>query len=525
MGLRITNGMIIGRFLHNLNNNNSRMNKIQMQVGADKRVLRLSDDPVGITKILMARSRISDVGQYERNIRDAESLLVSSETAMQDINQAVARLNELAVKVANEVVTPEDRQAAANEIRQLRDHIFSSLNSSISGRFLFGGHNVTSPPYTLHDREAVTLDGFDRDDFGFTPDGTQYQLAGFTPAAYGYNANDGPLFRISNAYVPLDPPAPAFPIVPRNAVFIDEEGYFFDVNGHMLNQYGEREFPPVPFEPTLANGAPRNTTHIDEHGRFLDVNGRVLDAHGNFALDERGDVMQDIWYNRVDIPDPANPDSFITVRGINLNDKAFHTGIRPPLSQAQTDEVNDLFRSMLPAGSGLNDIAAAVEASLGVSPDMASDIVAWAEYDRQMGQKLNFMLGYSVDIPINVVGLELSGVGPGNMWTTVDNFYRAMNHPEMVDFEYAQSFIKEMQRLQDAALANMADLGGRSNRLDFISDRYSIDKINYEQMLADVEGLDLAEAITRLSFAEATYRASLGIGGRILQPTLLDFLR
>jgi flagellar hook-associated protein 3 len=386
MGLRITNGMIIGRFLHNLNGNNSRMNKIQMQVGENKRVLRLSDDPVGITKILTARARIADVAQYEKNIRDAESLLVSSEAAMNDINRTLSRLGELAVAMANEVVTAEDRQATANEILQLRDHIFSSLNSSISGRFLFGGHNVTSEPYTLHDRV--------------------------------------------------------------------------------------------------------------QDGGAVDAQGRALDANGNLVFDEYGNVLKDIWLNRVDIrTDPDipidydDPSTFETIQGVNLNHSAFSKN----RADASTPEEFEM----------------------------------WERYDHQNSQSLYFMLGYSVDIPVNTLGLTLSGFGPSNLWTTIDDFYRAMNasHENFVSQEEARFFIGEMQRLQDVTLAAMADIGGRSNRLELIMERYSIDKINYEQMLTDVEGLDLAEAITRLSFAEATYRASLGIGGRILQPTLLDFLR
>jgi flagellar hook-associated protein 3 FlgL len=395
MGMRITNGMIVNRFLHNLNGNNSRMNKIQMQIGADRRVLRLSDDPVGITKILTARSRIADVNQYERNIRDAGSLLTSSESAMEDINATLIRLTELAVQAANEVLTESDRNAIASEIGQLRDHILTALNSSISGRFLFGGHNVTSPPYTIHDREQA----------------------------------------------------------------VDMVQQLYPDGSPMLDGDGDPIFSPVP---------------------RTDPQNRALDANENLVFDDRGNRLHDIWYNRVEHP----PGSGVIVAGINMNHAAF---------QQQRDD--------------------------------AAFPLEWAEYDRLMAQELNFMLGYSVDLPVNVVGLNLSGFGPTNIYTVVDNFFRVMNSPDFADFETAQGFIGEMQRLQSQTLTQMADLGGRANRLEFIMDRYSIDKINYEQMLADVEGLDLAEAITRLSFAEATYRASLGIGGRILQPSLLDFLR
>jgi len=71
----------------------------------------------------------------------------------------------------------------------------------------------------------------------------------------------------------------------------------------------------------------------------------------------------------------------------------------------------------------------------------------------------------------------------------------------------------------------MAEIGGRQNRLDMMNTRFEQDTINYTQMKSDVEDLDQAEAIMNYSMAEAVYRAALSVGGRILQPTLVDFLR
>jgi len=74
-------------------------------------------------------------------------------------------------------------------------------------------------------------------------------------------------------------------------------------------------------------------------------------------------------------------------------------------------------------------------------------------------------------------------------------------------------------------VAVMAELGGRQNRLDLIEDRYGQDVINYTQMISDVEDLDQAEAIMWYSMQEAVYRAALSVGSRVIQPTLMDFLR
>jgi flagellar hook-associated protein 3 FlgL len=44
-------------------------------------------------------------------------------------------------------------------------------------------------------------------------------------------------------------------------------------------------------------------------------------------------------------------------------------------------------------------------------------------------------------------------------------------------------------------------------------------------MRSDVQDIDLAEAITQLTKEQNTYEATLGAAARIVQPSLLDFLR
>ena len=74
-------------------------------------------------------------------------------------------------------------------------------------------------------------------------------------------------------------------------------------------------------------------------------------------------------------------------------------------------------------------------------------------------------------------------------------------------------------------LTNVAELGGRSRRLELITARFEQDAVNYTQMKSDAEDIELAEAIMIWRMAEAVYQSSLAAGARIIQPTLMDFLR
>ena len=50
-------------------------------------------------------------------------------------------------------------------------------------------------------------------------------------------------------------------------------------------------------------------------------------------------------------------------------------------------------------------------------------------------------------------------------------------------------------------------------------------KLDNTKSLSDVENVDVAAAIVDLQMQEVAYQAALGATSRVLQPTLLDFLR
>jgi len=85
--------------------------------------------------------------------------------------------------------------------------------------------------------------------------------------------------------------------------------------------------------------------------------------------------------------------------------------------------------------------------------------------------------------------------------------------------------IRFVQDSQNHLLTRVAEIGGRQRRLDLLEARYDTDLINYEQMRSDAEDADMAEVIMNLKMAEVVYQAALSAGARIIQPTLMDFLR
>ncbi|HEY8341514.1 MAG TPA: flagellin, partial [Calditerricola sp.] len=74
-------------------------------------------------------------------------------------------------------------------------------------------------------------------------------------------------------------------------------------------------------------------------------------------------------------------------------------------------------------------------------------------------------------------------------------------------------------------LAVRATVGARMNRFELIRYRLEADEVNVTRLLSKEEDADMAEVITNLKTAENVYRAALAAGARIIQPSLVDFLR
>jgi flagellar hook-associated protein 3 FlgL len=70
-----------------------------------------------------------------------------------------------------------------------------------------------------------------------------------------------------------------------------------------------------------------------------------------------------------------------------------------------------------------------------------------------------------------------------------------------------------------------AELGARLNRVELMKERIDQQEVIAHRILSDNEDADIERVITDLKTQESVHRAALGVGARIIQPTLLDFLR
>lgn len=87
------------------------------------------------------------------------------------------------------------------------------------------------------------------------------------------------------------------------------------------------------------------------------------------------------------------------------------------------------------------------------------------------------------------------------------------------------SMLEVVDKNIDNFLSERASIGARQNRVELMEDRLSQQEVFSTRILSDNEDVDMEKVIINLTSQEAVLRATLSAGSRIIQPTLVDFLR
>ncbi|MBM4366644.1 MAG: hypothetical protein FJ102_10555 [Deltaproteobacteria bacterium] len=112
---------------------------------------RASDAPELRAQVDALSAAVADQSVYERNATQAMSALDTMDSALSRAHDALARAREIALQMAGDTVSAEERALAAEEIDALRSTIIDAANAEYGGRYLFAG--------TAYDALAFDEDG------------------------------------------------------------------------------------------------------------------------------------------------------------------------------------------------------------------------------------------------------------------------------------------------------------------------------------------------------------------------------
>ena len=147
---RISSKMYNNDTQANLRLQESRMNKVNNQIGSQQKIQRLRDDPLAAGHLVRYESFLNRVNQFEKNAATLTDEFALREGYMQDSLDIMQRIRELAVTGANGIYTKEDLSNMASEVDELLSQLVQNANAvSSDGNALFAGTNTKATAFEI----------------------------------------------------------------------------------------------------------------------------------------------------------------------------------------------------------------------------------------------------------------------------------------------------------------------------------------------------------------------------------------
>jgi flagellar hook-associated protein 3 FlgL len=140
--------------LNSLARNSSQLNKINMQINEQKRIINPSDDPIASTQLAQIRREQASIGQYQTNIDRLGHSLGQQETLVDSSSKQLLSMLDKLREANNSNNGAADMAGYAAELSSMKDMLVEQLNSrDESGRYLFAGTKTNQQPVV---RDATT---------------------------------------------------------------------------------------------------------------------------------------------------------------------------------------------------------------------------------------------------------------------------------------------------------------------------------------------------------------------------------
>ena len=126
-----------------------------------------------------------------------------------------------------------------------------------------------------------------------------------------------------------------------------------------------------------------------------------------------------------------------------------------------------------------------------------------------------------IKIPINTSGQSTFGEalktgGP------IDQLMASLKSTDEADIT---NRLAELDETIDVFIKEQAKVGAKQNRIDLMTDRVGQQEVFAQKILSSNEDVDMEKVILDFTTQESIHTASLSVGAKVIQPSLLDFLR
>ncbi len=480
--------------------------KTQNAISSGKRINLPSDDPSGISFSLGFRTDIARTNQFIRNIDSNRIFLQSGDSSLQSVGLSMTRAKELAISELGAKSTAVTRNFAATEIDKLIDTVLVAANVRVKNHYLFSGTKTRTEPFSVSASGAV----YQGNTENFKVEIARNTLAEATfPGSDVFATDLNPTLIGSNMLSDLNGGSGVsvgqFSITDRagnNATITVTSGMTIDNVINAINSAG--------INVTAALNNNTNGLSLTDTSSVITGGLQVSEiSGGRTALDLGILGRQDGNLHGSDLNARVTSSTLISQlvggNGLTLNDIGIVNGTASgTVSFSSASTVGDVLNAI--NGSGFN-----VTASI----NSAGNALTITSNDSSTVAVIN-------EIGTGITAKELGFGGGRNILTTLIQLQNAMkkNDPAAII-----ALLRNLDTGLESISESRAIIGSVLRHVDSIDTVHDRDVVDKTQQLSDIEDSDLIQAISDLAALEFALDATLNTSARILQPSLLDFLR
>ena len=203
----------------------------------------------------------------------------------------------------------------------------------------------------------------------------------------------------------------------------------------------------------------------------------------------------------------------LTVKGAN-------TGAS---SQATRDAIASELRGVRDAmldQANATYLGRSVFAGTASGPAFAAGTYDWANAARPTDEVLR-RVGPHTQVRADADGSKAFGTGATSVFALIDTIASDIQN----NTGDISAHIGELDTALNGMLGELADVGTRYKQLTTAQSTIETAVTDLKGQISDIEDIDLAETLIELQSQEVAYQAALGATARVLQPSLMDFLR
>ena len=158
MSLRIQNNVEALNAHRQLQSTSDKLSKAMERLSSGYRINRAADDAAGLAISEKMRGQIKGLGQAQRNLQDAVSMVQTAEGTLSTVHSMLQRVRELAVQYNNGTLSTQNKAALQSEVNQLASEIERlGTSAEFNGIKLLNASQTISFQVGANDGETITV--------------------------------------------------------------------------------------------------------------------------------------------------------------------------------------------------------------------------------------------------------------------------------------------------------------------------------------------------------------------------------